>query len=178
MKLVIEVQPVKVRSGQSLANRPVASLAIRRATGGCRSVDSEEVSREDRTPKSAIVVEASFRPLGPDGAADAVEAAGRQHRAVAMRDRIPNHRSLQPGARFQRDFPGTCENLDISLANKPGQVRPETVGSGFEAVRMHRPKSKYERPREGTGCQGNRGDRNGCEESYDPSVPRKVGNGS
>src|SRR5262249_29158585 len=37
VKLLKEVQPVKVRSGQSLAGRPVASVASRRATGGCEA---------------------------------------------------------------------------------------------------------------------------------------------
>src|SRR5262249_35092241 len=37
VKLPKEVQPVKVRSGQSLAGRPVASVASRRATGGCEA---------------------------------------------------------------------------------------------------------------------------------------------
>ena len=37
VKLLKEVQPVKVRPGQSLAGRPVASVASRRATGGCEA---------------------------------------------------------------------------------------------------------------------------------------------
>jgi hypothetical protein len=35
--LLKEVQPVKFRPGQSLAGRPVASVASRRATGGCEA---------------------------------------------------------------------------------------------------------------------------------------------
>jgi len=37
VKLLKEVQPVKFRPGQSLAGRPVASVASRRATGGCEA---------------------------------------------------------------------------------------------------------------------------------------------
>src|SRR5262249_14908347 len=37
VKLLNEVQPVKFRPGQSLAGRPVASVASRRATGGCEA---------------------------------------------------------------------------------------------------------------------------------------------
>jgi putative ABC transport system substrate-binding protein len=37
VKLLKGVQPVKVRPGQSLAGRPVASVASRRATGGCEA---------------------------------------------------------------------------------------------------------------------------------------------
>jgi hypothetical protein len=43
---------VQVPPDQSRADRSAASVAIHRATGGCRSVHSEETGREDSAPKS------------------------------------------------------------------------------------------------------------------------------
>jgi hypothetical protein len=45
----------KSSPARAVAGRPEASVAIRRVTGGCRSVHSEEAGREDSVPKSLLV---------------------------------------------------------------------------------------------------------------------------
>src|SRR5215467_9673639 len=54
-KPLIVIQRVQIPSDQSRADRSVVSLAIHRATGGCRSVDNKVVGREESTPKSSNV---------------------------------------------------------------------------------------------------------------------------
>src|SRR5262249_19618774 len=49
------IQRVGIPPDQSRADGSVVSLAIHRATGGCRSVDNKVAGREDSTPKSFIV---------------------------------------------------------------------------------------------------------------------------
>lgn len=86
----------------------------------------------------------------PDGTADAVEAA---EGSIGQSLRETEARTTGvscPGHASHRDSPGTWENLVISLARKPGKVRPEVVGPGSGTVWMHRPESESEHPREGT----------------------------
>ena len=49
------IQRVGIPPDQSRADGSVVSLAIHRATGGCRSVDNKVAGREDSNPKSFIV---------------------------------------------------------------------------------------------------------------------------
>jgi hypothetical protein len=50
------IQRVKVPPDECVAGTSVASVAIHRATGGCRSVHSKEAGREDSAPKTVLIV--------------------------------------------------------------------------------------------------------------------------
>jgi hypothetical protein len=74
------IQRVKVPPDECVAGTSVASVAIHRATGGCRSVHSKEAGREDSAPKTVLIVMPT--PLGERKA-----ALGRPCMARAVRGR-------------------------------------------------------------------------------------------
>jgi hypothetical protein len=156
----VQVQPGQSRSWQASSESCHSS-----GNWWVRSVDSEEAGRADSAPKSLIVAEAEAVSL----AEGSIRATGNARSSGAAGVPSPGHA-----------FTGILQELGrpscLLLQDRVRSARQQ--GTGPWLVGMHRP-----RERRSIQWEVNRavkGDRRlpgrAWEESYDPIVPRKVGN--
>jgi len=120
---------------KAVAGRPVASVAIRRATGGCRSVHNEDAGREGSAPKTSHRRECRRRRCGgrqhPDGryarpaGIAGVPSSGHALKGISREPRRAPRLLLQGRYRPPRETGGVRNGLGAVL-------RPHTTCEGGE----------------------------------------------
>ena len=137
----------KSSPARAVAGRPEASVAIRRVTGGCRSVHSEKAGRECSAPKTLYRCDA-----------DAVSLAEGRIRSTDMRGVSGVAGVPSPGHAFKETSRERRRAHDFCRTTRVGFTRIRTnqaVGSGegtFRTEQTNPRRSSQPAPRETGGA--------------------------